>query len=205
MPATCEHCGKYFSRRANYRRHLKLMHGEENEKDKSEEEESNESEEESQHEGSNEEKEDEEPYVENEDVDEVNDYWREIVSNAAYELEYDSHEDLLSEPFLSQVVDKMRKIVEDRLAFSNFMLSNSEIYHKIQRRKTHLEDDGPSEDDEALTETAWNDNRFRLKKVIEEIIESSSGMEPKDEREKEEDEVNEALNKLAEEQKQQMN
>ena len=192
MPDTCEHCGKIFSRHTNYRRHLKLMHGEEKE----------DSEEESQHtEGKNEEEEDEEP-EEVEDVDEVNKYWREIVSNAASKLEYDSDEDLLKEPLLSQMVDEMRKIVENCLSFGNFMLSNSEIYEKIQQRKTHLENnDGPSDDDEELTETAWNDNRFRLRKVIEEIIESSDGMEPKDEREEEEDEVNEALDKLVEEQK----
>ena len=162
MPDTCEHCGKIFSRHTNYRRHLSSMHGEEKE----------DSEEESQHEDSNEEEEDDEPYVENEDVDEVKKYWRDIVSNAASKLDYDSDEDLLKEPLLSQMVDEMRKIVEHCLSFGNFMLSNSEIYEKIQRRKTHLENnDGPSDDDEELTETAWNDNRFRLRKVIKESFE----------------------------------
>ena len=160
MPDTCEHCGKIFSRHTNYRRHLKLMHGEEKE----------DSEEESQHtEGKNEEEEDEEP-EEVEDVDEVNKYWREIVSNAASKLEYDSDEDLLKEPLLSQMVDEMRKIVEFRMSFGDFMESISEIYHNIKRRKTHLEEDDFS-DEEELTETAWNDNRIRLRKVIKEAFE----------------------------------
>ena len=150
-----------FSRKANLLRHMTSIHKThyDNKEDENMDDEINYSENSSEEEISSESSD-----GDSSDDDEEETYWREIVDEAADNLEFDNAEELLNEPLLSAMVDEMRQVVEKKLEFADHMKNENEIYARILLAKKRYKD----ETDEIAAQTAWNDKRFVLKKVITE-------------------------------------
>ena len=180
----CEHCSSTFTRRDNLQRHMRTAHPpdieeEINESTASEEvemedtqesENSNvESEGDDEQDESKSEEEDEENEEESEDDDKP-DPWRNVVANVArhFSEEYDTPNNVLREPFLSQFVEEMRKVVERRVKFVNHIVNDDDLYEMITDRYDKFMEEGFTNED--ASESAWHYLRFPIRNVIKENI-----------------------------------
>ena len=175
MAHNCKFCARVFSTSSNRIRHERLFHGdvvEDEEEDNVSVESSDSDDDDAKTEVSDEESVADEKEVSDEemDSDDENDYWGEVIEKAASKIEVENPEKLLKEPYLSEMVDEMRQVVEKRIKFANYMQNKDAVYQKIETAKArHHEDDDDSDDEEA-EETGWNDKRFLLKRVIAEHL-----------------------------------
>jgi hypothetical protein len=182
MAILCSYCDREFTKNFNRIRHEKLMHEKQvdEEMDESPVEESDDGEEsdggvspaedsdvsDSQAEETDPEKEE----SENSDEDEIDgdDVWREILRDSYVRSELGERleraEDVLKEPFLSELVDVMQAIVQNRLRLANYLQDDDKLYQKIDRRILHYIKGGFADDEAA--QTGWMDCRYLIRKEI---------------------------------------
>jgi hypothetical protein len=170
MVFACEYCPRAFTRFDNLKRHQRMAHRkeleevQELEEVKEPEEESDDSVSERSEEHSEVDESEEE--IKDESEQEDNKRWRKIIgmANESFTASFEDPEELLAEPLLSQFIETMRLVLNRELDFVHDMEHEDELYDRLKRRADKYDDF--VETDEA-EETAWNDLRIPLKKVIQ--------------------------------------
>ncbi len=162
---SCDECGVTFSRRFNLNRHCQVVHKQPRQKEEPIMED------------------DEDDIDQEEDVDtdateddeqEEEDVWRTAIALVQENLSFSTN--VAQECILPEFIAELREIVEDRMDFARKMEANK-LYESIMRRKDkYIEEeeengyDVDKTDEDVATETAWNDRKYAIKKVIEENI-----------------------------------
>ena len=124
------------------------------------------------------------------------DCWNELVSDAAKFVNYNEPEDLLQEPLLTKMVDKIRHDVTSRIKFANYMENEDDLIDQIDKAITRHEDDGADPDE--AKEAGWIDKRVFIKRKIKKYLadieeqEDSSDEENESEHEMEDEQENDS-------------
>jgi len=94
--------------------------------------------------------------------------WSSIIAAACEDVSFGSPftkpEDVLKEPYLSDLVSAMSNFVEQRLQFAREMESDDSLYEQINNRIDRLENDDFPRDEAAMT--AWHDKRYHVRKIL---------------------------------------
>ena len=158
MTFKCSKCGRQFTRKGNLKRHMHNIHP----SDSDSEEQEYSSQEGSENASESTENDSEEESGEEQMSDD--DYWRQIIQEAGENFEFEHPENLLQEPYLSQIVDEIRQVVDRKLQFAEHMLHHDKIYARIKRAKKKYKDESDDEDDS--DKMAWSDKRFLIKRML---------------------------------------
>ena len=158
MAHTCSQCDKGFTTLSNKYRHERSVHDD------------NESESNDSNNRSDDEKEtsDEESDA---TIDDGINVWSAIIRHAAKAMNLTNAEEATREPYLSEMVNHMRKYAENGRQFV-YALDEDPIYKTIHEVfKAYEESDNTDADElEEAIDMAWQNKRFRLKNVIHDNI-----------------------------------
>ena len=105
-----------------------------------------------------------------EESDQSPDYWRNVIAQAYDELEidYEDPKDALREPYLSELIDAIRKQFDRHFQFVHYMENDDAVYESIAHRENYYNNQEDLFDD--ATELAWHDLRFRVRNEIEQNL-----------------------------------
>ena len=154
----CEICSRDFSTSSNRSRHKRIQHAM---KDSSSDEE------ESQHSDKT-----LEADVSSSETESESDHWGHIIGKACENVSFDhditTPEQVLKEPYLSEMVGEIGMVVEERMKFANDMENKDKTYEQINNRIERYESDDMPRDE--AVQTAWHDRRFLIRKMLMENL-----------------------------------
>ena len=105
----------------------------------------------------------------NDDDDKKNAVWTYFAEKAAERLGIDlsTSSFILREPYLSEFVHEIDKIVSVHLAAAQHMENDDNIFGKIKNKMEKYEDDGFTKAE--AWETNWSDRRFLVQEVLKKL------------------------------------
>ena len=95
-------------------------------------------------------------------------YWRDVMTEVAETHTMANPSLYLKEPFLSQIVDEMKEIVEEKIQFTKHMEETNEVYCKLNKTIEKYEE--MDMDRQEAVDAAWHARRFLFKDVIEDNL-----------------------------------
>ena len=100
------------------------------------------------------------------DVSEEPNFWRDVIISAYVKLgtTYAHPEDAAREPFLGELVDAVREVVDHHVAAAGFFEHKDKTYDAIQGSIEDYEEKGLSP--EEANEAGWSERRFLIRDII---------------------------------------
>ena len=163
---SCSHCSKAFANSSNRSRHERLFHRQMESPENDQQEDMQEDQ--SPEEVPPSDNESDEGALSDDDQDDegkTNEQWRRILKMAKERLPAEVGADALKMPYLSELVDNVKDIVEDLVQFAQTMQDDEETYGKISARIEEYEEKD-YERDEAVDQ-AWLNSTFLIKRIAQ--------------------------------------
>ena len=159
MVFDCKFCSRVFSTGSNRIRHERLFHGAEDTEEQHEDEEM-----------SSEDEEEEDVASDDESSEDDIDVWPMIVTHAAKKIKLEKANMAIREPYLSEFVDHMKDYAEAQRHFVK-ALEADKVYSSILEEIDENEDPTSTRDEKLeVAELAWQNKRFKVKRVIAEHL-----------------------------------